>query len=243
MSGGPFSPTKTQTATASTQTTSLTTTNKNVSGNAGITNTVDEGSTVNLSYAPVEINTDAGAVNAGAYVANAGISATTTAAALAINSVGKANDNIRMLAADAVTANSDLALQLAGGVINAAKASSSGANAITSHALDIVDATTRSNAENARDYAEGVVNFAGGVLTQFGNKLAEYQQSEQTQLGNVVSALSASFVDNSKTADQRVTDATLQAGAQSADVITSVAKYAAIAIAVGVLGYILIKKA
>lgn len=216
MSGGPFSPTKTTASTASTQTTSLTTTNKNVSGNTGLTVTADEGADVDLSYAPITVQTDDNAVAAGAYVANAGIAASTSAAAL-----------VSKTAHDAVAANSDIAL-----------ASINSSSGLEDHALDIVDATRADSAK----LAGSVLTYNADLISGFAERLSDITKAGQTQLGNTVSALNASFIDNSKTADQRVTDATLQAGAQSADVITTVAKYAAIAVAVGVIGYIVLKK-
>lgn len=216
---------KTANQTESNQTTNLTTINKNLSGNSGLVANADEGATLNLSYAPISINTDAGAVDAGARVANAGISATVTSAALAIDAAGHANDVIRSLAGDVVTQSG----QTIGGTLNFARDVIGTEHANTSRALDIVLNTSQRSDELARDLAGGAAEFAGTVLTQFGNRLAEYQQAEQTQLGNVVSALSSSFVDNSKTADQRVTDATLEAGAQAADTLREVFKYITIA--------------
>lgn len=194
---------KTANQTSSVQNTDLTTINKNISGNSGLTAVADTDSTLNLNYAPISINTDSGAIAAGERVANAGIAASTSAAALTSR---LAHDVV----ADAgVTTN--LAFGLAG------------------HAVDTISATSR-------DAQDRTFDFAGSVLTQFGNKLSDYEQASQTQLGNVVSALSDSFVDNSKTADQRVTDATLQAGAQAADTLREVFKYIAIAaVAAGAL--------
>lgn len=268
MSGGPFSPTTTKSDANSTQTTTLNTTNRNISGVAGpvasegstldyssvvnalenvgnTTNTIDarrevsgsgfntavgDSSSLNLSYAPVTISTDQGAIDSGAYVANTGIHAATMIAAQAVDASGRANDVIRGLATDAVNANSSLAL-----------AALDDSNGTTAHALNIVDATTQLSAANEKSYAEGITNFAGGVLTQFGNTLSQYQLAEQNQLGNVVSALNASFVDNTKSSDQRVTDATLEAGAQSADLIKTVAKYAITAAVVALIGYVILR--
>lgn len=197
---------KTSDSTATTTNTSLTTINKNLSGNSGLVANADEGATLNLSYAPISISTDAGALEAGARVANAGISAAVTA-------VG----TNAQLASDAIQRSLD-------------------ANAHTEErAFSIVSATTQRADDLARDLSTGAVDFAQSVLTQFGTRLADYQQAEQTQLGNTVSALNDSYRDANKSSDQRIAEI----AGESQDLVREVFKYGLIAAGVAVGAFLL----
>lgn len=219
---------KTSDSTSTNTNTELTTINKNVSGNAGLTAVADTNSTLNLSYAPISVNTDFGAIDAAARIADAGVNAGAFIANRGLDASITAFGTSAKLAGDAVTKAIDANTSANSGALASALTF---ASASEKRAFDIVGATTASNASNAREYAEGVVNFAGGVLTQFGKTLADYQTAEQTQLGNTVSALNDSYRDANKSSDQRIAEI----AQSSTDLVREVFKYALIAggIAIG----------
>lgn len=136
------------------------------------------------------------------------ISAASSSAALAIDNAGKANELIRSLAHESAMlfSNSE------------------------NRALDIVQATTRENSENA-----------AGFAALFAKSLGDAATAQQTQLGNVVSALNKSFVENNTSANQQVINATTEAGQQAANLISDVFKYIAIAAGVGIVAFLAVK--
>jgi ElaB/YqjD/DUF883 family membrane-anchored ribosome-binding protein len=214
MSGGPFDSRKTTSQNASTQSTSVDTRNENVSGNSGVTAAATGGSSVDLSYAPVDlttinntdqsvhVTTDFGAVSAGisAAVSAAGLSANNSERAIAAVSANSAN-------------NADVLQSIAG------------------HAIDTVEAISQGSANNSKELAAGYINSATGLFTQFGKTLADYQLAEQAQLGNTVSALNQSYREANTSSDERVQDI----AKESTDLVREVFKYIAIAAGAGAL--------
>lgn len=202
-----------QNTTANTSTVS--TTNNNVSGNSGVTlanNGTGNSSTLNLQTITntKNISTDP------AVVASA-LSAATTAFG-----------NSASVASDAISANQSID-----------QASIDQATGIAKASLALVSKTTESaNAQNINSLdtintlASGFATQLQGVVTSEQEALQQDQASSQVQLGNIVSALSTSFVQGSQSASTQVVNAAAAAGQQETQVI----KY--IAIAVGLVAVV-----
>jgi len=174
-------------------TTSLTTKNLNVSGNSGLTAVGGENGTLALAYSPT--------------------TNTTT-----------------------IDAHTDISTDF--GAINAA-------TGLAGHALDVVSAVNNRSNDSVANLAskqltstenifgssltaithesDNAVSVVSKLATQFGTALADYQSAEQSQLGNVVSALNSTYTANNTSANQQVINAVSQAGAQSSAVIKFVA--------------------
>lgn len=124
---------------------------------------------------------------------------------------------------------------------------------LASHALDIVGAANRDSISTVANFAskslESTSSAYGTALTavennasdtvstisnlasQFGTALYDFTNQEQTQLGNVVSALNSTYTANNTSANQQVINAT-----------TDVVKYAVLA-AIGIAAlYFLTRK-
>lgn len=113
---------------------------------------------------------------------------------------------------------------------------------LASHALDVNAAVTHNAINAVTTQAAGDISSITGLATQFGTTLADYQLAEQSQLGNVVSALNATYTANNTSANQQVINATVAAGQQASDEITKVAKYATIAVIGGIALYFMLRK-
>lgn len=221
--------------------------NRNVSGNSGIT-AVSEGGSLALQYAPVSVddrdvydnrvsNDNRVNISYEPEAVKLGISAATSAAALAVNASGASNEAMRSLASDAVRTNSATVQNLFAAASDIGLKIGQLEKDTTNRALMIADTTT-ANAQS----------FARETLTAFGDRLAQFQASNQTQLGNVVSALNSSlgttvtslnssYRDANTSSDQRIADI----AKESTDLVREVFKYGAIAAGVAVGAFLLYK--
>lgn len=127
------------------------------------------------------------------------------------------------------------------------------ATGLASHALDIVAAvnsgsndlvanlasksiTATGNAYGAaltavQDNADHTVDVITGLASQFAGKLSDFEGQSQAQLGNVVSALSSTYQDNTTNANTQVINAT-----------TGVVKYVAAAAVIGIVIFLVLRK-
>lgn len=110
---------------------------------------------------------------------------------------------------------------------NAALAS----NAITANS----DLALASN-ESAYTLATRSSDTSADLVKYFGKELAQYQNSEQTQLGNIVSALGQSYTENNKSANQQVVDAVSQSGDNLTKIVTIIGVVASIVSIVAFFG-------
>jgi hypothetical protein len=139
------------------------------------------------------------------------------------------------------------------GAVAAGRDIALGATGLAENALDIVSAVNQrslSNSEIVSDQALKSVSSAYGqaltavsenadntttiverLATNFGTRLADLTASEQTQLGNTVSALSSSYESRNTSANQQVLDSQ-----------TNLVKYVALAAAAAFLGFLLLRK-
>lgn len=88
------------------------------------------------------------------------------------------------------------------------------------------------------DNADSTVSVISQLATKFGTALADLTGSEQTQLGNVVSALNSTYTANNTSANQQVINATSAAEKSVIDAI----KYIALAVVAGTLVYYITRK-
>jgi hypothetical protein len=99
-----------------------------------------------------------------------------------------------------------------------------------SDALSTATDVSRNALTTVSQNADNTVSVVSNLAKQFGESLFDFTSQEQTQLGNVVSALSSTYQDNTTNANTQV----LQAG-------TNIVKYAALA-AVGIVAVYLLTR-
>jgi hypothetical protein len=140
------------------------------------------------------------------------------------------------------------------GAIEAGREAVAGATGLAQNALDAVSAANRASLDASGVVVDQALKSVGGaygqaltavsenadntntivstLATQFGTRLADLTASEQTQLGNTVSALANSY-------ESRNTSANTEVLAAQSNLI----KYVALAAAAAFVGYLLLRKA
>lgn len=116
------------------------------------------------------------------------------------------------------------------------------ATALSGHALDAITAVNSASLSSESDLAKTAIastntaygnaaNIINGLFNQFGSDLEANQTANETQLGNVVSALTSSFESNNVSASQQAIQGT-----------TSIVKYVSVAAIGGLALYLLLRK-
>lgn len=206
MSQSKSSPTNT-----TANTSQVKTTNNNVSGNSGVTLANNgTGNTSNLNLTENTVSADP-AVIASALSSNA--TAFGTSAKLAQSAISS-NQQIDQASIDQATGIAKASLALV-------SKTTESANEQNINSLDTINTLAR-----------GFATQLEGVVSSEQEALQQDQASSQVQLGNIVSALSTSFVQGSTSTDQSVINEN-----------TNIIKYLAIAAAVVGLGFALSRAA
>jgi hypothetical protein len=123
----------------------------------------------------------------------------------------------------------------------AASVNASSLSAIRSLAAETTEATGNAYGKAltaVQTNANDTVSVIAGLAGKFGTALQDLTASEQTQLGNVVSALNSTYTANNTSANQQVINATTQAGEQ----LTETIKYIAIAAAAAAALYFITRR-
>lgn len=226
MSGSQSKPTNT-----TSNATSVSTTNNNVSGNSGLTlantgagsqalsvNASTNNTTNTTTLSGVSGNT----VGAGGSITVQNLDGSVVASAL--SAATTAFGTSATLAANALTDNS----KTSQAAIDQATGLSQAALQIASSAVTSADQTNVNDIDSINDLASGFATQLEGVVTSEQAALQQDQASSQTQLANVTNALTTSFIQGSTSANQTVVNALQSAS----DNETEVFKYIAIAGAV-----------
>lgn len=198
-----------QNTTANTST--VKTSNANVSGNSGVTLApIGNNNSTSLNLVENTVSSDPSVVAAA-------LSASTTA-------FGKS----AQIAADSISSNQQIDQASIDQSTGIAKASL----ALASKTLESANEQNVNSLDTINTLASGFATQLQGVVTSEQEALQQDQASSQVQLGNIVSALSTSFVQGSTSVNQSVI------GEQ-----TQIFKYAAIVVALIAIAYVLKKAA
>ena len=131
------------------------------------------------------------------------------------------------------------------GAVAAGQAIASAGLATTNHAIDLTSQVAGEStglAQAALDTSlalnQSSNNFAEQLVSQFSTGLEALQSQQQTQLGNTVSALAEISRQQSESGNQQVIDAVTATQGS----LQTIVKYVAIAVTVGAIAYLVLKK-